>query len=96
MVDIHKKPGYDPCEMLLDPKQKLIIPKIIFKVLAKKLGLRMVMNVIPLDATLVKGSHGAINLDDDDKAIFIGNHSETNNLEPTAIHDLMLNQIFKD
>lgn len=96
MVDIHKKPGYDPCEMLLDPKQKLIIPKIIFKVLAKKLGFRMVMDVIPLDATLIKGSHGAIDLDDDDKAIFIGNHSETNNLEPTAIHDLILNQIFKD
>lgn len=95
MVDIHKKPGYDPCEMLLDPKQKLIIPKIIFKVLAKKLGFRMVMDVIPLDATLVKGSHGAVDLEDDDKAIFIGNQSETNNLEPTAIHDLILNQIFK-
>jgi len=94
MVDIHKKPGYDPAEMLLDPKQKLIIPKIIFKVLAKKLGFRMVMDVIPLDATLVKGSHGAVDLEDVDKAIFIGNQELNSTIEPTDIHDIILNQVF--
>jgi predicted AlkP superfamily pyrophosphatase or phosphodiesterase len=94
MVDIHKKPGYDPAEMLLDPKQKLIIPKIIFKVLAKKLGFRIVMNVIPLDATLVKGSHGAVDLEEEDKAIFIGNQEANTFIEPTDIHDIILNQIF--
>ena len=94
MVDIHKKPGYDPVEMLLDPKQKLIIPKIIFKVLAKKLGFRIVMNVIPLDATLVKGSHGAVDLEEEDKAIFIGNQEANTFIEPTDIHDIILNQIF--
>jgi predicted AlkP superfamily pyrophosphatase or phosphodiesterase len=94
MVDIHKKPGYDPVEMLLDPKQWLIIPKILLKVLAKKMGFRMVMDVIPLDATLVKGSHGAVNLKEDDKAIFIGKHGHTANIEPTAVHDLVLGRIF--
>ncbi|WP_341226939.1 nucleotide pyrophosphatase/phosphodiesterase family protein [uncultured Arcticibacterium sp.] len=93
MVDIHKKPGYDPAEMLLDPKQKLIIPKIIFKVLKKKLGFRMVMDVIPLDATLVKGSHGAVNLQDEDKAIFISNHEHGSNIAPIAIHDLIMNSV---
>jgi hypothetical protein len=80
--------------MLLDPKQWLIIPKILLKVLAKKMGFRMVMDVIPLDATLVKGSHGAVNLKEDDKAIFIGKHGHTANIEPTAVHDLVLGRIF--
>jgi hypothetical protein len=33
--------------------------KILWRLLQKKLGFRMLMDVIPLDATLVKGSHGA-------------------------------------
>lgn len=36
-VDIHRKPGYDPVELFIDPQTK----------------------TIPLDAELVKGSHGA-------------------------------------
>jgi len=58
VIDIHKKPGFDPVEMFTDPKIKLLIPKVGFKVLKKKLGFRMLMDIIPLDATLVKGSHG--------------------------------------
>ena len=57
-VDIHRKPGYDPVELFLDPAQPLIKSKIAWRLLQKKLGLRMLMDVIPLDATLVKGSHG--------------------------------------
>lgn len=94
MVDIHKKPGYDPVEMLLNPKDKFVIPKIVLKLIAKKLGFRTVMNVIPLDATLVKGSHGAVNLKDEDKAIFIGKQGHSESLEPTAIHNLILKEIF--
>src|SRR5690606_14794053 len=52
MVDIHKKPGYDPVEMLTDPKDKLVILKVIWKLLKKKLGFRTVLDIIPLDATL--------------------------------------------
>jgi len=93
-VAIHDKPGYDPVEMFLDPKKKLIIPRIILKLIGKKLGLRTMMDVIPLDASLIKGSHGRINLDDDDKAIFIGNHSQERNIIPTEVHDLILKQLF--
>ncbi len=53
-VDIHKKPGYDPVEMFMTSKLRAG-----YKLLRKKLGLRYVMDVIPLDATLVKGSHGS-------------------------------------
>jgi predicted AlkP superfamily pyrophosphatase or phosphodiesterase len=57
-VDIHRKPGYDPVELFVDPA--LLFPplKIAATLLRKKLGFRTLMNVIPLDATLVKGSHG--------------------------------------
>lgn len=57
-VDIHRKPGYDPVELFIDPA--LPFPKlhIARRLLQKKLGMRYLMDVIPLDASLVKGSHG--------------------------------------
>ena len=57
-VDIHRKPGYDPVELLLDPAIRVPMMTVGWKLAKKALGFRMVMNVIPLDATLVKGSHG--------------------------------------
>jgi predicted AlkP superfamily pyrophosphatase or phosphodiesterase len=54
-VDIHKKPGYDPVEMFMSSKLRAG-----YKLLKKKAGFRYVMDVIPLDATLIKGSHGRI------------------------------------
>jgi predicted AlkP superfamily pyrophosphatase or phosphodiesterase len=58
-VDIHRKPGYDPVELFLDPNIPHPKLKIAWRLLQKKLGFRMLMDVIPLDASLVKGSHGA-------------------------------------
>ncbi|WP_343672736.1 nucleotide pyrophosphatase/phosphodiesterase family protein [Chitinophaga sp.] len=63
LVDIHRKPGYDPVEMFMNPADPLIKLKAGFKLLKKKLGFRYLMNVIPLDATLIKGSHGRISED---------------------------------
>ncbi len=57
-VDIHRKPGYDPVELFLDPKIPAVKLRILLRLLQKKLGFRMLMDVIPLDARLVKGSHG--------------------------------------
>ena len=57
-VDIHRKPGYDPVELFLDPTLKLPKLQIASRLLKKKLGFRMLMDLIPLDASLVKGSHG--------------------------------------
>ncbi|MGB5228510.1 MAG: nucleotide pyrophosphatase/phosphodiesterase family protein [Eudoraea sp.] len=73
MVDIHKKPGYDPVEMFTDPEDKFVMPKVILKLLKKKLGFRTVMNIIPLKANLVKGSHGRIPEDQSDYPVFITN-----------------------
>lgn len=74
MVDIHKKPGYDPVEMFTDPEDKFVITKVILKLLKKKLGFRTVMNIIPLKANLVKGSHGRIPEDESDYPVFITNN----------------------
>jgi predicted AlkP superfamily pyrophosphatase or phosphodiesterase len=57
-VDIHRKPGYDPVELFLDPAIRAPAVTVGWKLAKKSLGLRMLMDVIPLDATLVKGSHG--------------------------------------
>ncbi|MFY0653573.1 MAG: alkaline phosphatase family protein [Cyclobacteriaceae bacterium] len=93
-VDIHNKPGYDPVEMFLDPKKKLIIPRIVLKLIGKKLGFRTMLDVIPLDASLIKGSHGRINIADEDKPVFISDYQSTGTIEPTQIHDIVLDQVF--
>lgn len=70
-VDIHRKPGYDPVELFLDPKIPVPKLKIARRLLQKKLGFRMLMDVIPLDAMLVKGSHGRRPANPKDWPVFI-------------------------
>jgi predicted AlkP superfamily pyrophosphatase or phosphodiesterase len=57
-VDIHRKPGYDPCELFYDPKLLWPAGRAMRKLAMRKLGLRTLLDVIPLDASLVRGSHG--------------------------------------
>ncbi len=71
IVDIHKKPGYDPVEMLINPKIAVPALKVGFTLLKKMLGFRYLMDVIPLDATLIGGSHGRIPESDQDFPLFI-------------------------
>ena len=59
-VDIHRKPGYDPCELFIDPKLRWPKGRIAWRLLCKSLGFRALLDVIPLDASLVRGSHGRI------------------------------------
>jgi predicted AlkP superfamily pyrophosphatase or phosphodiesterase len=65
-VEIFKKPGYDPVEMFMTSKGRAA-----YKLLRKKTGLRYVMDVIPLDATLIKGSHGRSQVADEYKPVLI-------------------------
>ena len=71
-VDIHRKPGYDPVELFLDPKLSLPTVKIAWRLFQKKIGLRMLLDVIPLDAGLIKGSHGICPPDELDYPLMIG------------------------
>ena len=57
-VEIHRKPGYDPVELFLDPAIRMPALTVGWKLARRKLGFRTLLDVIPLDATLVKGSHG--------------------------------------
>jgi predicted AlkP superfamily pyrophosphatase or phosphodiesterase len=74
LVDIHRKPGYDPVEMFMNPADPLIKLKAGFKLLKKKMGFRYLMNVIPLDASLIKGSHGRISDDITHHPVLISNN----------------------
>ncbi len=70
-VDIHRKIGYDPTELFIDPK--LVLPKmrVALFLLEKKLGLRGLLRVVPLDAGLVKGSHGRLPQEENDWPLLI-------------------------
>jgi predicted AlkP superfamily pyrophosphatase or phosphodiesterase len=70
-VDIHRKPGYDPCELFLDPKLTFPKLRVARRLLQKKLGMRYLMDVIPLDATLVRGSHGRLPERTEDGPVFL-------------------------
>ena len=56
--DIHRKPGYDPVELFLDPAIRVPALTVGWKLARRKAGFRTLLDVIPLDGTLVKGSHG--------------------------------------
>ncbi len=87
-IDIHRKPGYDPCELFIDPALKLPKLRIASFLLKKKLGIRGLLDVIPLDATLVKGSHGRDDVPDAEKPVIIG--SPVPVAGATDIHDAVL------
>ena len=75
-IDIHRKPGYDPVELFLDPEIKFPMLKIAGFLAKKKLGFRGLMDVIPLDADLVKGSHGRDTVGEEEQPVAIGPGAE--------------------
>ena len=89
-VDIHKKPGYDPVEMFMTSKARAG-----YKLLRKLAGFRYVMDVIPLDATLIKGSHGRTNIADEYKAVLITDEPQQGTVQPTDIFDVMWKHLNK-
>jgi predicted AlkP superfamily pyrophosphatase or phosphodiesterase len=93
IVDIHRKPGYDPVEMFLNPADPFVKMKVIGKVLKKKLGFRYLMDVIPLDATLIKGSHGRIAGDPKDHPVLITTQAVKGNVQAVDVRDIILQHI---
>ncbi|MDP4212476.1 MAG: alkaline phosphatase family protein [Bacteroidota bacterium] len=89
VVDIHKKPGYDPVEMFMTSKLRAA-----YKLLRKKAGFRYVMDVIPLDATLVKGSHGSLATAPDYYPVLISDQAmDTDGIEATDVYDIIWNSL---
>ena len=98
-VNIHAKPGYDPCELFLDPAIRL--PKLkIGTTLAKKiLGFRYLMDVIPLDATLVKGAHGRVTDDPAAGPLFMTSEPKLldgSSVSATDVYSLLLRHLADD
>ena len=90
VVDIHKKPGYDPVELFMTSKARAG-----YKLLRKKAGLRYVMDVIPLDANLVKGAHGALVKDSSFHPVLISDEQVSKqNLIATDIYDVIWRHLF--
>jgi predicted AlkP superfamily pyrophosphatase or phosphodiesterase len=96
-VDIHRKPGYDPVELFLDPGILLPRAKIGWTLLKKALGFRTLLEVIPLDARLVRGSHGRPSDRAEDGPIFITSAPELAPEGPVAatqVKRLLLDHVF--
>lgn len=93
-VEIFKKPGYDPVEMFMDPSNPLIKLKAGYKLARKLSGFRYLMDVIPLDATLIKGSHGSPDCAKEFYPVFISKNKEVDEIAPTDVYNLILDSIF--
>jgi len=95
-VDIHRKPGYDAAELFLDPALRFPRGRIAGKLLRKLLGFRYLMDVIPLDASLVKGSHGRAAADPHQDPVLISNVAgllRQDRYEPVAVRDIILEHL---
>ncbi len=98
IVDIHAKPGYDPCELFVDPALRFPKAKIAWTLLRKKLGFRSLLELIPLDANLVRGSHGRVPDDPEEGALLLGGDPgllPPGPLAPTALRELILRHVFE-
>jgi predicted AlkP superfamily pyrophosphatase or phosphodiesterase len=90
-VAIHHKPGFDPCELFFDPKLRFPKLRSARRLLQKKLGFRTVFDVIPLDAKVVRGSHGLPAADPKDRPILIGHgYPPEGSVPMTAVKELVL------
>lgn len=95
-VDIHRKPGYDPVELFVDPKLNFPRLRVAYRLAQKVLGFRYLMDVIPLNAELVKGSHGLLPSTPSEGPLFITQRTDllpSKNLQPTQVASLLRRHI---
>lgn len=94
-VEIHKKPGYDPAELFMDPSDPWVKLRAASGLARKKLGFRYAMNVVPLDPSPVRGSHGRLPTDSDDGPVLLCTAREVarERIAATEVRDLMLDLV---
>ena len=106
-VDIHRKPGYDPAELFLDPKLRMPMVNIgAYLLRTKVLNQRALLDVIPLDGSLVRGSHGRVTAREEDGPLFMTNAPEqlcdaegallgdSQSLPATAVQGVIMRHLF--
>ena len=96
-VEIHRKPGYDPAELFIDPAISLPSLSIFWRLLRSKLGFRALMNLVPLDADLVRGSHGRVTDNLEDGPVFIDSEPDValeSTIRAVDVKDLIISRLF--
>ena len=95
-VDIHRKPGYDPCELLRDAGPLRTASKVAWFMLRKSLGFRAMLRCTPLDATLVKGTHGRVDLAPELEPVLLAEGDflpDQGRLPLRGVHDVILRHL---
>ena len=94
-VDIHRKPGYDPVELFLDPTIPLPAARIAWTLAKKKLGFRTLLDVIGTDASLVRGSHGRLPATPAEGPVFLctDGRGARDRLEMHEVRDVLLDLV---
>lgn len=93
-VDIHRKPGFDPAELFYDPAIRGLPISIAWKLFKKKLGFRQLLDVVPLNSELIKGSHGLMHYSEQYSPVVIS--SEHNQLSSPSIPACDIKQLILD
>jgi predicted AlkP superfamily pyrophosphatase or phosphodiesterase len=86
-VDIHRKPGYDPCELFIDPNVHFPKLRVAWRLMQKQFGFRYLMDLVPLDTSLVRGSHGLFPADPLDGPLIISDTRDGESL-PNAMSEI--------
>jgi predicted AlkP superfamily pyrophosphatase or phosphodiesterase len=97
LVEIHRKPGYDPVELFIDPAIRAPRLAVGWRLAARALGFRALMDVVPLDATLVRGSHGRLPENTADGPVLISSEPRLmpdGTIAATDVKDLVLRHVF--
>jgi predicted AlkP superfamily pyrophosphatase or phosphodiesterase len=91
-VEIHRKPGYDPAELFMDPSDKLVKARAGAALVRKKIGMRYVMSVVPLDPSPVRGTHGRLPASADDAPVLLCSDGSVarDRIAATEVRDLLL------
>lgn len=91
-VEIHKKPGYDPAELFFDPADRWVKARGARNLAKKKVGLRYTMDVVPLDPSCVRGSHGRLPDTASDGPVLLCSDPSAarERFEATGVRDLLL------
>lgn len=95
-VDIHRKPGYDPAELFIDPDITNPTVHAGFRLLQKTLGFRYLMDLTPLDASLVKGSHGVMTAPEDGPLLISNTQDLSGSVQPDAVYQHIWQALTKE
>lgn len=98
-VEIHRKPGYDPAELLVDANIRFPRLAVAWRLGKRLLGFRSLMNIIGLDASRVKGSHGRPVADVQDGPLLIFDRRDTcasDHVKASEVKNMALDIMFKN